>query len=114
VTRHLLAMPACAHVEIGRNLQTSRDYLVHLAVDLANTYGKSSRPARAAEKALRAVDELRNVLDDVSAGELPGDRWSTTIYYGGGDEDARSVDLQRVLEAHQADDPNCPCTEGNH
>ncbi len=106
-------LPACVHVEIGANLQTSRDYLVHLAVDLANTYGKASREARAADKALRAVDELRHTLDDASAGELPGNAWSAAIYYGANAE-VRQPDIARVLQVHQADSPNCLCIEGNN
>lgn len=107
-TRYANQMPACVHVEIGANLQATRDYLIHLVVELGRAYPKSSAPVRAADKALQAVDQLRNVMDNVSAGELPGDRWAPTIYYGA-NEDVRQVEIQRVMEAHWADNPDCPC-----
>ncbi|KAB1912367.1 hypothetical protein F8280_33350 [Micromonospora noduli] len=110
--RYARELPACAHVEIGANLQAAHEFLVHLAVDLANTYGKSTRQAREANKALQAVDQLRNVLDGVSAGEMPGDRWSTSIYYGA-NEDVRQGEIQRVMEEHWANNPNCPCITDN-
>ncbi|WP_319462506.1 hypothetical protein [Micromonospora sp. RTP1Z1] len=107
-SRNPRKLPACRHVEVGAQLQEARDRLVHLVVELSNAYPKSSGQVRAAERALRAVDELRSVLDDVSAGELPGEAWSTSIYYGG-NVDVWRQEAERVLAMHQADNPPC-CT----
>ncbi|WP_258401916.1 hypothetical protein [Micromonospora noduli] len=43
---------------------------------------------------------------------MPGDRWSTSIYYGA-NEDVRQGEIQRVMEAHWANNPNCPCITDN-
>jgi hypothetical protein len=99
-------MPACVHVEIGANLQNTRDYLMHLVTELSHAYPQTSRQVRAAEQALRAVDSLRSVMDNVSAAELPVEGWSTTIYYGANDE-LRQVEVERVMETHWADNPPC-------
>ncbi|MEH1058326.1 hypothetical protein V6U89_24335 [Micromonospora sp. CPCC 206171] len=48
------------------------------------------------------------MLDDVSAGELPGEAWSATIYYGA-NVDLWWQEVERVLAMHQADNPPC-CT----
>ncbi|MEV5819377.1 hypothetical protein AB0L22_09390 [Micromonospora haikouensis] len=108
--RYARRLPACAHVEIGTNLQNTREYLIHLASELSHVYPKTSPQVRAANQALRAVDQLRNALDNASADELPGDGWAPTIYYGAND-DVRQVDLARVMEVHWAGNPSC-CRPG--
>ncbi|MGY3520206.1 hypothetical protein ACVMYR_28265 [Micromonospora sp. PTRAS2] len=109
--RYARRMPACAHVDIGSNLLATRDYLMDLISDLSDAYSRSSPEVRAAEQTLRAVDRLRTVLDNSSANELPDDRWAPTIYRGAND-DERQADMERVMEAHWADDPTCPCAAG--
>lgn len=111
-TRYARQMPACAHVEIGGNLHDTHNYLVHLVVDLSNTYGKTSPQAMAADQALSALDRLRQVMEDASSAELPGDRWAPSIYRPT-DEDMRQIEVQRVMEAHWVDNPDCPCIDGN-
>lgn len=46
------------------DLTDMRDLLVTYAVATANTYGKTSRPARAAHKAYHAIDEARWELEN--------------------------------------------------
>ncbi|MEV1013858.1 MULTISPECIES: hypothetical protein [unclassified Micromonospora] len=111
-TRYAHHLPACVHVEIGGNLLQTRDYLMHLASELSDAYPKSFPPVKAVDEALRAVNRLRLAMDNVSSAELPGDRWAPTIYRGA-DEDMRQADMQRVMEAHWADNPDCPCIDGN-
>ncbi|MEU7928465.1 hypothetical protein [Micromonospora sp. NPDC049107] len=108
-TRYVHQLPACAHVEIGANLLATHDYLVHLVTDLSNTYGKTSTQAMLADRALSAVDSLRQVMENASSAELPGDRWASSIYRGT-DEGMRQDEIQQVMEAHWADNPTCPCT----
>lgn len=74
------------HVELGAALEVTRDALMSAVMLTSRSYPHASRPSRAASKALRAIDDLRNALDDVSAEELKGDLWSPTIYYGGNRE----------------------------
>ncbi len=100
--------PACVHVETGATLQSIRDYLIHLTVDLSNTYGKTARQVRAAEQALNSVDRLRSVMDAVSSGEIPQDVWVPEIYYGGADPGRRQVYMERLMEVHWAAEPDCP------
>lgn len=106
VVRRSRALPACRHVEIGEQLLDIREWLLHLDIELANTYGKTSRQSHAADRAQRAVDELRNILDSVSSNELPEEGWTTTIYYGA-DRRQREMDMDRVLKVHRADSPSC-------
>jgi hypothetical protein len=102
-------LPACAHVEIGGNLQGIHDYLVHLTVELSNTYPRSSPQARLADQAMRNVDQLRTVMDSAASGELPEEGWSPSIYYGA-NEEMRQAEMGRVMAVHWAENPDCPCT----
>lgn len=99
-------LPACRHVEIGTQLQEARDRLVRLMVELSHAYPKTSKQVQAAARAQKAIDQLRCVLDDVSAGELPREAWSASIYYGA-NVDVRRVEVERVLAIHRADNPPC-------
>lgn len=87
------------HVDLGAQLQAARDTLVHALTLIGNAYPHTSKATRLAEKASKAVDALRCELDDVSARELPGDRWSPLIYYG-----ARDVARQEWLAANPLED----------
>ncbi len=70
------------HVEIGARLQDAREAIFDAGVMTGNHYARSSKAATIARKALKAIDALRCELDGLSAGELRGDLWSPTIYYG--------------------------------
>jgi hypothetical protein len=74
------------HVELGADLQNARRALLDAAVLTGNRYPKDSPQAKAAQKALAAIEELRNTLDNASAREIPGEDWSPTIYYGSSPE----------------------------
>ncbi|GAA2623633.1 hypothetical protein GCM10010399_63610 [Dactylosporangium fulvum] len=91
------------HVELGARLQGARD-AVFAAVQLTSaSYPVASRPAKAAVKALRVLDELRMALDDVSYQELRGDDWSPTIYY------AANCEVRAAwLAANPVDDEPAP------
>ncbi|MFH1034346.1 MAG: hypothetical protein V1806_07555 [Pseudomonadota bacterium] len=60
------------HEELGIALQPIRDFLVHLSVEIDNTYPRQSREALAARKAADAVDLLQCKLDDAVFRENPG------------------------------------------
>jgi hypothetical protein len=103
-------LPICQHIALGGQLQAIRDQLLHASVALGNAYPKGSKAARQAEKALHAVDELRNVLDSASADEHPEDQWTPSVYYGG-DTEMRERDMAGILRRHQAGNPPC-CAGG--
>lgn len=99
-------LPACRHVQIGAQLRETRTLLSGLLVELSRAYPLDSRAVRAVERAQKAVNDLRSVLDGASAGELPGDAWSSSIYYGS-DDDVDRAAVERVLAVHRADSPPC-------
>jgi hypothetical protein len=70
------------HVELGARLQEAREAVFDAMVLTSRHYRPTAKVTKAAHAALKAMDHLRNMLDDVSAAELPGDLWSPTIYYG--------------------------------
>ena len=78
------------HVDLGAQLQEHRDGVYDAVTAISNAYGDASRAARLAHRALNAIDALRCELDNLSAGELPGDLWPPTIYYGA-NRDARAA-----------------------
>jgi hypothetical protein len=73
------------HREIGKALKTFRnERLINYAISIENATPKNSRQSKAARKALDAIDELRNVMDDLVCEDYfdeIGDAFKE-IYYG--------------------------------
>lgn len=71
------------HVALGDDLKVARDRLLKLVIRAYNSYGKSTRIGRRANRALISVDNLRCELDNLLCGSLPltDDRWRG-VYYG--------------------------------
>ena len=71
------------HNEVGEELQPMRDYLTKLYCEIAKAYPVNSKVVRRANKASRALDELRSALDDCVCGEHPEkpDIEVVTVYY---------------------------------
>jgi hypothetical protein len=80
------------HKAAGRELKQMRDRLVHLSVDLANTYGTSSKVARGSKKAYETLDDLRSELDNIVGRDCPdrSDLELNHIYFPPKAETARS------------------------
>lgn len=57
------------HREIGRTLYDANKFLTHLYVEIANTYGASSRVAKSLHKADESLSQARYDLDNILAGE---------------------------------------------
>lgn len=74
------------HKQLGEDLKRIRDTLLSWSVKLRNTYGVASHREKLPDKALKAVDTLRCVMDGRLSTEWPED-FSTFIYYPGPKED---------------------------
>ncbi len=57
------------HREIGRALYDANTFLTRLYVEVANTYGASSRASKSVHKAGEALSQARCDLDSVMADE---------------------------------------------
>ena len=104
-------LPICQHIALGAHLQETREQLMDALGMIHDAYPKTSPTARKAESALRAVDELRNALDNASASEHPADDdWSTSIYYGA-DRETWERETGSILRRHQRGNPPCCADE---
>ena len=87
------------HLETGQKLQAVDDTLIRLACEVSRAYPKSSRAAKYAEKAFKAVRSLRNELDsclfrehrDIANG-------ATRIYYDASPLEADYAEAKRLAE----------------
>lgn len=104
-------LPICQHIAIGQTLLDAHNALINVSVDVRNAYPNSSKAARLAGRLTDAVDALRCELDNQSANETPNDpdHWSTSIYYG---NTSWERNVPRILERHQAENPDCECSGG--
>jgi hypothetical protein len=69
-----------AHRALGKQLSEARNNLLHAEVELCNTYGRTKPPSRAADRALKAIEQLRSHLDDQLAHDHPDD-FDPNVYY---------------------------------
>ena len=69
------------HVSAGQFLFDTRNKLLALNCELSKAYGKTSRPATLAKRALVACDNLRNDLDNKVCAENPDCDDITKVYY---------------------------------
>jgi hypothetical protein len=69
------------HRATGRQLKQARAILATAAVAIPNTYGKTSKPGRLANRPLRALDALRCELDEQLHRDHPR-QFDAGIYYG--------------------------------
>ena len=60
------------HEEVGIALHPIRDYLLHLSVEIANTYRRQSPETLAADRVVDALDKLKCKLDAAVYRENPG------------------------------------------
>lgn len=69
---------------LGISLERARVTFMGLYVDLANAIGKSRRPCMALNKCSKAVERLKNRMDETVCGENPevSDYDATRVYYG--------------------------------
>lgn len=67
------------HEKLGLELQTMRDRLVSISVELGKAYPRTI--SIFAAKAGENIDSLRNVLDDKVCQENPNLKNATKIYY---------------------------------
>jgi hypothetical protein len=72
------------HARLGRALRDVRnDVLIKAACNIPTAYGLNSREARAARRALDAIDRLRCVMDDCVCRESrEPEKKPIHIYYG--------------------------------
>jgi hypothetical protein len=68
------------HIELGREIKNFRACILQSHV--MRVGGKTSREYKAVRKALDAVDELRNQLDNVVCRDYMDFKDATKIYYG--------------------------------
>lgn len=87
------------HVDIGLRLQEIIEALLDVTLALAVAYPVRSAPFQRGHAALKVVDELRSSLDDASASELDGDRWSAHIYFA-----SNRAERQAWLDEHPITD----------
>jgi hypothetical protein len=106
------SLPACQHIQLGEQLQAIRDQLFAVSDTINGAYSKSTKAPAATKRAIDGVDRLRSVLDDISWAELPGDRWSTHIYYRAGERTAEEV--ERVMAEHRRNEPDCCADAPTH
>ena len=69
------------HVSAGHFLFDARDKLLALHCELSKAYGKTSRPATLAKRAMVACDNLRNDLDNKVCAENPDRDSAAKVYY---------------------------------
>jgi hypothetical protein len=73
------------HQKMGSALKTFRnEHLIHYATSIQNATPKNSPQSRAVRKALNAIDDLRNVMDELVCRDYfdeIGDAFKE-IYYG--------------------------------
>ena len=69
------------HEEIGEKLKEIRAFMINLAVEIPNRYGKSKRLSKAAVKSFRDIDALRNAIENQFFIDYPSEA-TTQIYYG--------------------------------
>lgn len=82
------------HQEIGDLLKQMRADAVNLSIEFDNAYpvtGPRSRPARAVDKVIAALDQAKCWAEENLAAEYP-DQWETSTYYGphSGEDTART------------------------
>ncbi len=70
------------HRAAGRDLCSAREVLVNLQCRLSNCYGKTKPVAHKAQDAVRAVDALRYLLDEIVLHEHPHDDAVLRFYLG--------------------------------
>jgi 2-methylcitrate dehydratase PrpD len=73
------------HKDTGQKLKELRETLLALSVEIANSYPRTYKTCRYANKAVNAVNELRCELDSQLFRDCPdevaGDGWQG-VYYG--------------------------------
>ena len=69
------------HLSTGKYLFDTRNKLLSLFCDLSKAYGKASKPALLAKRALTACDGLRSDLDNKVCEENPDREGTTKVYY---------------------------------
>ncbi len=69
------------HCKTGRRLHEIYHELLTLSCLIPNTYGKTSKPGKLAQKAAQAVDKMRCELDDQFYRDHPKDADSFESYY---------------------------------
>jgi len=60
------------HSELGTELQAMKDRLVRIAIAIEEHSPTRSREARAARKAVQAINDLRSTMDDRIGTDCPG------------------------------------------
>jgi hypothetical protein len=69
------------HKVTGCTLKQMHDALVHLQVDIHNSYPQSAKVYDLSTKAAKALDELRSELDNQLFRDCPNDDYRD-VYYG--------------------------------
>jgi hypothetical protein len=88
-TRRRSPLTLDAHRALGNQLSIARNDLLHMIVDLSNTYGSTAKSSRAADRAVKAIDQLRSDLDNQLAVDHPSG-FDTHIYYPGAGDPERN------------------------
>lgn len=72
------------HRVLGVSLERARVTYMRRYVDLANEIGKTRRPCMMLDKCQKAVERLKNIMDEAVCGEYPeaSDQEVTRCYYG--------------------------------
>ena len=68
------------HQEVGKELKVIRDHLLKLSVEIRTAYPKQAKVSRQSEKVYKAIDELRNVLDDCFFEEYPDEDYGNFLF----------------------------------
>jgi hypothetical protein len=69
------------HKEIGARLAENLGWLVSLSIEVQKAYGKTSRLARTADRALLSISRLRHHLDEQCYQDYPKEKESIYFYY---------------------------------
>ena len=76
------------HAEIGANLKSIRIFLIKQSCKIQNTYGKTKKIGKLANRAFESVDSLICELDNQCYMDLPGED-NFDLYYGPNVRDER-------------------------
>ena len=72
------------HLELGAELKSIRDRLLHIAMEMSNRVGKATKASRTAHAAQRSVDELKCEMDSLVFKAFPEKGFDdlVRVYYG--------------------------------
>jgi hypothetical protein len=69
------------HESIGRMLKDIDKKMIRLSVEISNTYGKTSKTAKTANKASNCVRDLKHLMEEHLFKDCPREA-TNKIYYG--------------------------------